>query len=233
MITKDKLIKKFKKRDTVNFNTLLGPMVISKEKKIIYFHIAKTGGSSIVKLLRENKCDDLVLSNRAVSEKDKFYYFDEVAENWDQYYKFTFVRNKFSQLVSLYHYDLQGGHLSDFTKNKSGNVHATFDDFIRYYVQPSKDELYDYWIDQHFLTTIDNSNIFDFVGRFENYKSDIKKVCKRLNLTYEDYRENIGKYSKEKNIAKYYTQDLEKIVRNKFNHEFEMFNWNISDNKSK
>lgn len=32
-------------------------------------------------------------------------YFTGVVDEWDQYYKFTFVRNKFSQLVSLWNYD--------------------------------------------------------------------------------------------------------------------------------
>ncbi|SVE39421.1 uncharacterized protein METZ01_LOCUS492275, partial [marine metagenome] len=46
---KDKIIEKFCRLDELG-KTLLTPLVISKKRKTIFFHIAKTGGSSIYNL---------------------------------------------------------------------------------------------------------------------------------------------------------------------------------------
>ena len=163
-LIKKKIIKKFCHLDQLD-NTLLTPFVISKEKKVIYYHIAKTGGSSIFKLLEKNGLNDGILSNKSLNYDKKVEYFLEIVNEWDQYYKFTFVRNKYDQLISQYNYDHQL--LKD----------ISFKIFIKEHL--SKKSKYSpihdyYWLDQYFLTTIDNKNIFDFVGKFENYANDVR-----------------------------------------------------------
>ena len=93
------------------------------------------------------------MTDRNKSDSEKLDYFEEVAEEWEKYFKFTFVRNKFSQLVSLYNMDRNAKLLRNKEKNISKSKDATFDDFIKYYIGESKDGLYDFWIDQYFLTT--------------------------------------------------------------------------------
>jgi hypothetical protein len=50
------------------------PTCVSKENKTLYFHIAKTGGSSIAALLRANNLDDGVLSNKYLGLDEKISY---------------------------------------------------------------------------------------------------------------------------------------------------------------
>ena len=57
------IIDRFTTRDEAGLE-LMTPMIVSKEKKVLYLHIAKTGGSSIVRLLQNNGMDDRVLSNK-------------------------------------------------------------------------------------------------------------------------------------------------------------------------
>ena len=101
-----RLVERFSTPDEAGL-TLMTPLVVSQEKKVLYLHVAKTGGSSIVRLLKNNGMDDSVLSNKHADHTEKLAYFTEVANNWDDYYKFTFVRNKYDLLISLYNYDSQ------------------------------------------------------------------------------------------------------------------------------
>lgn len=206
---------KFKRIDEAN-NSLLTPFVVSKEKRVLYFHIAKTGGSSIVHSLREQGFDDGVLSDKWLPFNAKMDYFTEVAENWNSFYKFTFVRNKYDLLVSLFHYN----------KDHSKRVGRRFDRFITEYVVPSKDE-YDYWIDQYYLTHEKDKPIFDFIGRFENYDEDWQKVCKRIGISNVTRRDNVGSYDHSIPFGDYYTGDLAQMVYDKFKKEIDHFGFDL------
>jgi len=212
---KQKIIDKFTFVDEKG-HALISPFIVSREKKVLYFHIAKTGGSSIDALLTKNGLNDHVLDNLHIDYKKRKEYFAEVVEEWDEYYKFTFIRNKYDLLVSLYHHD----YVAPLNR-------CSFKDFLNIHVK-EKSPLYphyDFWIDQHFLTTIDDQIIFDFIGRFENYHEDMATVCKRIEIPYEDVRKNLGRYDKNKKYDSYYTPELKGVVDTKFAKEIGYFNW--------
>jgi hypothetical protein len=212
---KGEIVRKFCKLDERG-HTLLTPFVVSRERKVIYFHIAKTGGSSIVHLLQKNGLDDNILSNKKRPFEEKIDSFLSLVEDWDSYYKFTFVRNKYDQLVSLYNYD------------RAILGEMTFAEFIQEHVNTRTEyfPMYDYWIDQHFLTVAGDQEIFDFVGRFENYEHDLKLVCANIGIPFEDIRSNLGTYDKTKKSS-YYTPELKHVVDTKFAREKEHFNWEL------
>jgi hypothetical protein len=224
MITKElknKIFNKFSIMDERD-HTLLSAFVVCKERKTLYFHIAKTGGSSIDHLLRINRLNDGFLDDRDVSFEDKKSYFQEVVDEWDQYYKFTFIRNKYHQLVSNYEYD------KPYTLKN-----CTFEEFIRNHVaaKSSKDsELYpnyNYWIDQHFITTCDDTPIFDFVGNHKTHKQDVQEVCKNIGIEYQEVKKNLGTYNRKREYSDYYNQELKNIVDSMFPEEIEHFKWQL------
>ena len=214
---KEKIFEKYKIVDQ-HGTTLLTPFVISKERKVIFFHIGKTGGSSIYNLLQKNNLDDCVLSDKKLNYNRKVEYFLDISDNWDEYYKFTFVRNKYDQLISLYH----------MSKPLLNGI--SFEKFIKEHVcrnsifYPN----YDYWIDQYFLTTIDDKPIFDFIGKFENYEHDLRYVCHQINIEYEDIRVNIGNYKKT-GMGTYYNDKLKQLVNQKFESEMKYYNWKLEN----
>ena len=204
-------------------HTLLPPLTVSKEHKVLYFHIAKTGGSSIVELLKNNGLDDGVLSNKRGDYEKKLEYFQDVVENWDDYYKFTFVRNKFDMLISLYNYDRQA------TGNPwTLSPEVTFEEFVRDHIgNPDtlkKQVLYTDRIDQHYLTHTDDNCMFDFIGYFDNFDRDLNTVCDKLGITNTQIRVNVGNYDRSKR-HEYYTEELCAIVRKSFPQEFAYFGW--------
>lgn len=211
---KDKILEKFSRKDKRG-QTLLTPFVVSKEYKTLYLHIAKTGGSTITKILRDNSLDDMVLTDKNASYEKKYAYFKDVVEHWKDYLKFTFIRNKFDQLVSHWHYD--------------GHPGSTFDRFIKAIVIPNED-IYDFWIDQYYLTIIDRKSIFNFVGFYENFNEDLKCIMGNLKqvLSIKDYdtnmRMNAGHYDRSIPYREYYNKETKAAVYTKFKEEIDYYN---------
>jgi len=213
---KDSILEKFITPDA-NGNPLMTPLVVSMKHKVLYLHLAKTGGSSIVQLLKNNHMDDLILSNKRGIYEEKVAYFKDVVEQWEEYYKFTFVRNKFDLLISLYNYDIQ------LTGKYSLPNHVTFEEFIKQHVG-IQDPIYTHWIDQYYLTYTDEKCMFDFVGQFDTYNDDLNHVCERLGIQNTQEHVNVGNYDRSKK-DQYYTEELKEIVKSKFPKEIEKFDW--------
>jgi len=220
-MNKEELMKRFTTPDEGGLN-LMTPLTVSKEKKVLYLHVAKTGGSSIVRLLKNNGLDDGVLSNKRAPLDEKIKYFKEVAENWDDYYKFTFVRNKYDLLISLYNYDRQ------LNGRWSLDTNVSFEDFITTHVG-GKETLtqriqYNQLIDQYYLTHLEDRPLFDFVGQYATYTEDLNKVCAHLEIVNTEIRVNEGNYNRDKK-SEYYTDELKRDLRTKFPKEFAYFGW--------
>jgi len=195
--------------------TLLTPFVISKEKKIVYFHIAKTGGSTIHNMLRRNRLDDGVLFNKKGNYHEKLEYFKDVAENWDKYFKFTFIRNKYDLLFSLWVYD--------------GKPGRTFENFVKSIVWPSKDQ-YGYCIDQHYLTVDSGKCLFDYIGRQENFRYDLDAVIKIIGPVRHNssLRLNAARYNHRVHFSSHYNKDTSQIVYDKFKEEIDYFGFKLT-----
>ncbi len=167
--------------------------MISHKYKCIFVHIPKTAGQSIEHfflklhgltwekraplLLRYNpdpKKGPESLAHLTAEEYVKYGYVTQ--KQFDEYFKFAFVRNPWDRLLSEYHY-------------RNYHKHYTFTEFVthglpqadnysdRYrHIMPQSDFIYD-----------DNDKlIVDFVGRFENLQKDFRLILKKLNLPPSD-----------------------------------------------
>jgi hypothetical protein len=222
---KKEILDKFSRVTNDRLMTLMSPFVVNKEKKTLYFHIAKTGGSSIHRILRNNGFDDKVLSQKKLLFDEKYEYFKDVVDDWDNYYKFTFVRNKFSMLVSLWHYDRgkpKGRELM------SKEASEDFKVFIKTEVIPSE-EIYNYWIDQYYLTTIEGETIFDFVGHQENFKKDLNIAMNKIGIINYNPKKRVNRlrYNRGKHFSEYYDKESVSLVYEKFKNEIDYFGFNL------
>ena len=166
--------------------------MICRPFNCIFVHIPKAAGQSIemffmnrLNLDRDNEShrqqllltdnDDPSrgtekLSHLSASEYVRCGYLSQ--QEFDQYYKFSFVRNPWARLVSEYRYRNFLSHRSfkDFVMNKLPE--PGWDDKYRH-VMPQTQMLYD-----------DNGRLLvDFVGKFEQLPLDFKKVCKHLGFS--------------------------------------------------
>ena len=129
--------------------------------RYVFIHINKTAGSSIERAL--------MLRSEHKTAMVKMAELGEV--RWNKAFKFSFVRNPWSRILSEYRYRNYFHHLSfrDFVLNKLPR--PGWDDQYRH-VMPQYDMLHDR----------QGNLLVDFVGRFETLQQDFDKVCERLGI---------------------------------------------------
>ena len=83
-------------------------MYIDHDRKLVFIHIARTGGSSIKTAL-----------NLHDKQYNEHHHLDStyIPNDCKDYFKFAFVRNPFDRFVSLYHFRPKGLSFSDWLDN--------------------------------------------------------------------------------------------------------------------
>ena len=133
-----------------------------------FIHINKTAGSSVGRALGLRFEHKTALEKRA----------ELGSSRWDKRFCFTFVRNPWDRIVSLYHYRVRtnttglGDHSIDFKTW----VRLTFGEQDPAYFNSPR-MLMPQW---HWIADEEGRSLVDFVGRFENLDYDFQVVCARL-----------------------------------------------------
>lgn len=194
---------------------MLYNLVVSHKHKYVYYSVPKTATTSIKKYLEKYTSIDigsLTLENG---------YSIEYNNEWDSYYKFSFVRNPWDRVLSCF---------LDKTKQCIGKSWAL--EHYKQYYDNSFEEFIDnlngknILYDNHLIpqTMLINNNI-NFIGRFENLHQDLSIVQNILSIPKEDmsyenatchehYAEYYNRATKDK-IYCLYKEDIER-----FNYEF-------------
>lgn len=178
--------------------------MISKEKKFIFIHNFKTGGTSIEKKLGHfetlardvqdhRTIKDIELLTRRVHfirmgfyalkvGKPKVSYknfktsvFPELTKSqYGTYYKFSFVRNSWARMFSWY---------ANIMKDEVLRESYGIEDLNYSYEQFLHEKIDHKTFSQIYFLTDNKGNVpMDFIGRFENLQADFNIVCDRLNI---------------------------------------------------
>ena len=181
-------------------------MFINHKHKVIFIHIPKNAGTSIRNSFNINGYDKKVVSKRyphSTCSEIKKYIGDNI---WNEYYKFSFVRNPFDRLVSFYHF-----HKSDQYKHKVGRERA--------YTQSFKDWVID-TKDKNVIQT--QSDYLDeqinFIGSFENLQEDFNSVCNQMDIP--PYKLPHYNQSQHDSWDTYYDDELTDFVLNRYQKDF-------------
>jgi hypothetical protein len=253
-------------------------MIISESKKFIFIHIYKTGGSTITDIL--SPYVDEKFRSKAVKKEgmgwqptwhinkgqhDKFSQclssLDSLNLNLDEYFIFTFVRNPYTWILSVwnnfYRYptgnspqDIVTTIKNKFKKLKnilkgrpnpkshSEQFHSLFPDgsfksFLLFLDKISKEETKQekkYWgtYDQYSFIENDRNIVFDFIGKFENLETDLKKLSEKLDLDFPlnlPHRTVSSAQEERKNYLNYYDDESLEIVNRLFKRDFQAFDY--------
>ena len=220
-------------------------MIISYSKKFIFIHIFKTAGTSVSDvLLPHSRFVDRLTYKYFISKKiiflisKLFNLFDDgqkqftgfhkhakaidikkkIGKEYSNFFKFCFVRNPYDHLVSLYFYMRQN---KNHKYNKIVNELA-FSDFLNFYLDTQPETQSDFVFDKK------NNLIVDYVGKFEDFNHDFKKI---LNLIQVDPKSTIPHSNKsllrlKKPYMKYYVEKDRDLVYNYFKKDFINFDYN-------
>jgi len=186
--------------------------MISKTHKTIFVHIPKVAGQSIETMFLEDlnldwyNRGELLLRKKKATEKGPYRlahlkaheYVDLnylTKEDFEAYFKFSFVRNPFSRAYSYYKY-------LGYSKV------CTYNYFLKNVLEKKIKNRHFFFISQtDYLYNSDNKLLVDFVGKFENLNEDIKTVIKSSNLKTE----TLPFVNKSKSEVK---RSISKVIKN-------------------
>ena len=190
-------------------------MPVFHEHKIIFFHIGKTGGFSIEKALGLGQLDYRVFDDRVVHGLNKGvmtqharpgYVRDIVGDDiFNEYYKFTIVRNPWDRMVSAYHY------LYDFHVKKFGD----FPTWLKHkydMVTMNKYKEGSHYTPQIEFTHEDGVQVVDYIGRFEQLNESFDYICKKVDISNISLPMLNKSKHKKKSYIEYYTPETVKLV---------------------
>ena len=175
--------------------------------KVLFIHIPRTGGTSMER--RD-------IFNQIAQKYSTMEYCKKMAGlnpsmNFDDYFKFAFVRNPYDRFASgVLRYSMV---IDKVPKEK----------FSEYVVDsPNVFEKWRTSKPMHPYLTIDGKlDSMDFIGRYENIQEDWSKVCKIMGVPDDLPHMNKSGYTYE-NI---YTDEARELVYEYYKKDFEMFNY--------
>ena len=204
--------------------------MIFHQHKAIFFHVPRTGGYTIERFLDdENDRDAHIyypeivfgLKYNVYTQHLDYERFKKLLEYekivdvsvLKKYFKFCFVRNTYDRIISCFFYN------SKFNpKNKK-----TFKKYLKI-IKNETHKLYHHGDQLKYVLNKNGEVTVDFIGRYENYQEDMKKVCRILNISYETLPvTNISK--REKDYKQYYDEESKNIVYEIYKKEIEYFNF--------
>lgn len=206
--------------------------MISHEYKCLFLHIPKCGGTTVETSFKawDNKTESFLGQGDGSSQhfilKDIIKFRPECSD----YFKFTFVRNPFSRLVSIYNYSLQESRKNQDYIQSNHALNLSFKDFclnldfnIKKYCYRFHDtSLCFYILDDNYKVTV------DFIGKIENFQSDFDYVCDILNKPKCELP-HILKSNINKHYTEYYDEDTYNIVLNKYKQDIEYFGYTFGN----
>jgi hypothetical protein len=196
---------------------------INDEHKTIFIHIPKCGGVSVENALFQQKIGH--------SEIWKYKAFDK--KKFNQYYKFTFVRNPWDRLVSAFFFLKAGGRNPKDTEWARKHIYnyESFENFVLSLKNKkvrkkilSHQHFRPQW---HYIVDENGNTPFDFIGRIENFKNDFESIKAQLGLTGD--LSHINK-SSHKPYSYYYKNETKKIVRELYKKDIELLNYSFDTN---
>lgn len=141
---------------------------------------------------------------------------------FNTYYKFGFVRNPWSRVVSLYLRN-EGIQMKD---------KLSFEEFVNW-IQNSSDTCIHPSTKKNQLdwfTDREGNVLVDFIGKFENLESDWDIISKKLGINKKLPHKN-NTNSNTKHYSEFYTEETRDIIHNKFKVDIEYFGYTFEDKK--
>ena len=191
--------------------------MIFHENKCIFMHINKTGGTSIETTLQGFKPHPFH-PEKHMDSKSMIELYGK--EKWQKYFTFTFVRNPWDRMLSLFLWRKKVKFISKDLKFKNFIMDW---DYWRVYKRIR------YENSKRILTSAPQSDWFngelefDFVGKFENIQNDFDKICEYINFKKvklpHRYKTEHDHYSL------YYDKDMKNEVERFWGKDIELFKY--------
>lgn len=142
-------------------------------------------------------------------------------------YKFTFVRNPWDRMVSIYyHFHMEEGKFAE-------TIEREMDDGARESYDPKEHPTK--FMQPLFITPqadwllVDGENVMDFVGRFEDYENGFRHVCDTVGIPFDLPKKNINQERKQRDYRQFYTDEAARLVGEWFKADVDAFGYTFDN----
>ena len=194
------------------------------EQKCIFVHITKCAGISIATSLFGN------LGGGHLRVPHYQLIFNQ--REFEDYFKFTFVRNPWDRLVSAFLFLKRGGANKIDRKWAEENLSqfADFDAFVTRWVNRKNVNKWKHFVPQYkFLSNPGSlTPVVDFIGYFECLNDDFIHIQERLNkqTSLQHLNKTVGE---KKGYREYYTAATQKIVADVYREDIQLFGYDFDN----
>ena len=238
-------------------------MLINYDLKAIFFHNVKCGGNFCMNLLRMygfipiclddhvNYIDFVDDESYIQDIKDKhtirklgkyrYYYLHQHCnkEYMDNYFKFIFVRNPYSKILSAYMYlkvRLEKDNNTIRGLKENPEFFTDFPTFVSNYKKVNNISFFHAFIPQYqHILDFSMNNVFQYIGKTENLYNELINIVSLLgikdlnniNTFFHGIKVNESNY--EKDIAEYFDEKSFYFVNEFFKEDFEAFHYKKYD----
>jgi hypothetical protein len=194
------------------FHIKPSPLRKGRNGSFIFIHITKTAGTSIGNAIGLPVKHHLT-AKEVIAKIGK--------QKWNEAYKFTFVRNPWDKMVSLYEYRRR----KDKTKITSRDI--AFTEWVKLTIGPLSDPFYynnvkSFQPQVEWLKDDAGNMTIDFIGRFESINDDFEQIRQIIGTSEELPHLNATVRS---NYRDYYTEETRQIVASWYHEDIEVFGY--------
>lgn len=193
-------------------------VLVNNDKNFVFIQIPKTGSSSIGYALGQRQNPEPELHHQTLSNIIK-----NIPE-LNKYFIFTFIRNPWDRLLSLW---------CDFTqiRKKEYSEKITLDNELFSEFNSFEDFCINFrntiWINDVFLKPqlyfIFPYSRINFIGKYESLNEDYKKLCHILNITHDKLP--IIRKTEHNHYRNYYTQQTRDIIAEIYKEDIKEFGY--------
>jgi chondroitin 4-sulfotransferase 11 len=196
-------------------------VVISHERRVLFVHVHRTGGTSIQKHLKETLfgAQNLGLQHSSLIEAKRL-----IGPEFASYFKFAFVRSPWERLISWFF--LMRRHYLDDAPPPELSGPESLPDYLKRCLQIIEGgQRWHYQCPPQQITLLeddDGSVGVDALGRFESFQQDLETICRRLAITSAIPHLNPTTHQ---NYRSYYTPESRRRVQFIYERDIQTFGY--------
>lgn len=137
-------------------------------------------------------------------------------EEWEQFFKFCFVRNPWDRTVS------------EFTWARAAEKGVSFEEFVERIADPDRpdpEKVRPVPVNTWPMYTLGGEVAVDFVGRFESLQNDMRAICRRIGIPFEPECFPTLKRGPGWDYTSFYTDHETEMIRRTHEPEINQFNY--------
>lgn len=193
----------------------------NEEKKFIFIHIPKTGGTSVKKILSDKVNINGFKINGELVEYNKNTHIGinkEQFKKYKDYYKFVFVRHPYGWIKSYYNFHSNKSIFYEniTTKKIKNTINISFDEWLGGLKEFNQTDFF----------TNGDDYLVDKVCRLEKFDEDLKYVLEKININ-SDFQ-NIKMKDSEKfniNTIKNLNDNQKKMIQKICSKDFKLLGY--------